>query len=884
MKKYVTTITIIFLSLFIVIGGFSYFMYQRIVDQYVNSKVGETLLDVNQTVNEMLKSQIDYNYTMIETFLENNQNATLEELNELSESLTFINVEHLYFGKILNNGLETNDKVYEYQSSLVKNLYILDKYYIINFSAIYNDAENAEMFFLRFSNDFVAFFDANNFLMSIFQNAYELNNKSYLIMGEGSVRYSTSDVRNNYFFIDYLRNFNDSTVIEEITEKVNANESGIFQNISVLGINCLFTISPLIIEGQTKNYYLIQTYEYANLNKLNESILYPLVMLMVLYAIVFLFGIFVVFIFILKRNADIQVSKIELYYNKPYVMKVNKKGKILHVNSSFKKLNIDWKIYRYIYNCTTPDDEIDIVSSINRSRSLHLQFLDRDETNLTFFMVSVKTGFNRYIIGEDVTDTFNEHAQLTYLSSFDKLTGLPNREQLQKDLTNHLITVSKLYSQNMIINSSLVFFDINQLYSFVNIFGNQIANRIVVLVAEMFKKMMQYDEMTLYRISDSSFAMLFKAINSYDDITNWVTSALEQFKKPIEIDENQLTIKSQFGIFNVELDKYENLTSALIFENAEIALAHANSLKSVNYVVYNLSLGRLIKREQLMEEDLKKAIENEEFDVFIQPQFDTNSNRIVSFEALTRWINPKYKNDSPIHFIELAEKNNLIIPIGKIIIEKSFKIAKHLEKYDVTLSVNVSPAQLLQTGFVNQFVEAAEKYKINPGAIAIEITETFLVQNFAGLIEKLSLLRKKGFKIHLDDFGTGYSSMLYLKDLPIDAIKIDKEFIKYINTDKYSRTIVSKVISLAKTLELEIIAEGVEDEKQSMFLNKNGCNIIQGFLISKPVAYNDAEVLLNKYNAKAGKSVRSSKSTKNDGNVEDNQTTENIDGGGPDVS
>ena len=185
-----------------------------------------------------------------------------------------------------------------------------------------------------------------------------------------------------------------------------------------------------------------------------------------------------------------------------------------------------------------------------------------------------------------------------------------------------------------------------------------------------------------------------------------------------------------------------------------------------------------------------------------------------------------------------------------------FEIAKKLENEDITIAINISPAQLVQNGFVNQMVELAEKHQVDPSKIALEVTETFLVENLRIAREKLMLLKKRGFKIHLDDFGTGYSSLAYLKDLPVDTIKIDREFIKYLNTDKTSRAIVSKFLSLANALELEVIAEGVEDEKQSAFLNKNGCEIIQGWLISKALPFDEAMKLLEQYNGKDKKNKK----------------------------
>ena len=239
-----------------------------------------------------------------------------------------------------------------------------------------------------------------------------------------------------------------------------------------------------------------------------------------------------------------------------------------------------------------------------------------------------------------------------------------------------------------------------------------------------------------------------------------------------------------------------------------------------------------------------------------------NFDKICGCEMLIRWNNPKYYHQSPAYFIQMAEQNGLIIQLGRFINETAMKIAKQLEPYGIDLSVNVSPVQILQAGFVQEFIDVAEKYEVNKERISLEITETFLMENFDIVNEKLKILKRYGFHIHLDDFCTGYSSMLYLKELPINAIKIDKEFTKFLNIDTYSRAIVNKIASLAKNLELDIIAEGVEDEKQVQFLSKNGCNIIQGYIISKAVPVLDFIALVEGYNINKTLSLLSDKKKK----------------------
>ena len=200
----------------------------------------------------------------------------------------------------------------------------------------------------------------------------------------------------------------------------------------------------------------------------------------------------------------------------------------------------------------------------------------------------------------------------------------------------------------------------------------------------------------------------------------------------------------------------------------------------------------------------------------------------------------------------MAERNGLIMELGKIVIEETFKFAKKIEDTGIHISMNVSPAQLLHSGFVNELLNYFEQYQLKPQRISIEITETFLMENSEDIIAKLRILKEKGFGVHLDDFGIGYSSMLYLKDLPVDTIKIDKEFTKEATTDKFSRIIVTRIVQMALGLDLNIVAEGVENEKQMNLLSHIGCDVIQGYLISKPVNEEETLALIEKYNKNYG--------------------------------
>jgi EAL domain-containing protein (putative c-di-GMP-specific phosphodiesterase class I) len=277
-----------------------------------------------------------------------------------------------------------------------------------------------------------------------------------------------------------------------------------------------------------------------------------------------------------------------------------------------------------------------------------------------------------------------------------------------------------------------------------------------------------------------------------------------------------------------------------------IALARAASQVATSIVKYDSNLEVYVKYHEEMERDMNYALEHDEFVMYYQPQYSLKRKKIEGFESLIRWDNDKYRKVSPQEYIELAEKNGDIVEIGRLINRQVFRAAKSFEPYGVHLSINVSPAQLMQSGFVDELLTEFKKNALKPGAICVEITETFLMENYQLIISKLNILKANGFSLHLDDFGTGYSSMLYLKELPIDTIKTDKEFIKNLASDDASRVIEAEIIKMAKSLHLQVISEGVETPIQVEYLEKFGADYIQGYIVSKAVPFNEAIEMVEK--------------------------------------
>jgi EAL domain-containing protein (putative c-di-GMP-specific phosphodiesterase class I) len=241
---------------------------------------------------------------------------------------------------------------------------------------------------------------------------------------------------------------------------------------------------------------------------------------------------------------------------------------------------------------------------------------------------------------------------------------------------------------------------------------------------------------------------------------------------------------------------------------------------------------------------LKDAIIQKEFYLVFQPQYDLKSNQLRGVEALLRWINRDGEKISPTVFIPMAEKNGMIVSLGKWVIEESIRIYTTWVKsfkYQMVLSINISAIQFFQGDLIFDIMSAIKKYNMDPHMLEIEITESVLIEDFSVIAEKMNVLRNIGIKVSMDDFGTGYSSLSYLSGLPIDTLKIDKSFIDSVGENESTQVIIESILNMVKRLGVETVAEGVETNKQYDLLKDMGCDCIQGYLLGKPMDANSIE-------------------------------------------
>ncbi len=539
-----------------------------------------------------------------------------------------------------------------------------------------------------------------------------------------------------------------------------------------------------------------------------------------------------------KASKVLRVDRHTLEATRAVVIRIDPNGKVIFTNKTFKQL---YGIKHLDDVSTFIDVETGegIINTVKQNKPFECSVAMENGEPMYLQLTPIHILSSYYLMGSEETEDYNRRKYLYLMNGRNEITNIDNNFSLINDF-------SLLKRSAGLDDLAFVQFNICKHEEIVAVFGRTNFNILLNEFVNILKE--QFEGMRLYHINDDKF-ILACPNNELSEVEDKIYKSLDVLRRPIQIKNNHIYVKVKVVVYDLKTDNDE-VTIEEIKQKLDLAFRNIADFSSKDYIVYEPAMDGVIEAAETMEKDLINGLQNDEFRMFLQPQYDVIQNRIDGFEALIRWSNPKYFDKSPQAFIELAEQRGYILDIGRYVIKESFRLAKQLEKYNVHISMNVSPIQLLQVGFVQQIIDEAKIMKLKPGAIAIEITETFLMGNFQLMTEKLKRLKEEGFSIHLDDFCTGYSSMLYLKDLPVDTLKIDKEFTKYITNNKVHSSIVKTICELGTSLNMDIICEGVETQEQSDLVKKYGARLIQGYLIAKAVPYEEALNLLEKYNTK----------------------------------
>ncbi len=430
--------------------------------------------------------------------------------------------------------------------------------------------------------------------------------------------------------------------------------------------------------------------------------------------------------------------------------------------------------------------------------------------------------------------------ELQILAYNDALTGLPNRVLLADRLEQ---AIEKAKRHN--IGLALFFIDLDKFKEVNDSFGHELGDNVLKTIAKSLNSIIRKED-TLARLGGDEFTIIMEELKRPEDALVLAEKILKVMKEPIHIDGLTLYISCSIGISLYD-KTVKNVHDFLKY--ADTAMYIAKEKGRNNFQFYSSEMTELAYKHMTMKTNLRQAINNEEFVIYYQPQIDGHSNTLVGVEALVRWKHPTMGLLLPEDFIPLAEETGMIIEIDQWVIKTAMDQVSIWYKEGLTpgvLALNISIPHLENDHFLQGLEEHIKRYSFKPEWLELEVTERQMINEPERVIEKLDQISDLGINISIDDFGTGYSSLSLLKRLPIHRLKIDRSFVKDIPEDAESVAIIKAIIALAKSLNLDLIAEGVETSVQKNFLIGNGCVTIQGYYYTPPVPAEEMKILLSK--------------------------------------
>jgi len=459
---------------------------------------------------------------------------------------------------------------------------------------------------------------------------------------------------------------------------------------------------------------------------------------------------------------------------------------------------------------------------------------------ITFYPVKTELNevSNWIIFTNDVSSIKHLVQKSEQLALQDMLTKLPNRFSFLQMLEKKIISNKPFY---------LLYLDINEFRSHNEYYGHQGGDKLLIDLSERIGSILTESDY-IARVGGDEFTIILSDINNQHDCQIILDKILKCTDKPfISNKDENFNISISIGVAS-----YPNDTSSVeeLMKFVDLS-AYTGKVKNKSSVqFYSQSIKDASLHVIELEKELRDAVKNHEFELYLQPIINIEQDSVQKAEALIRWNHPEKGLISPIQFIPIAEKSELINAIGHWVIKSACAISKKLSDngYKIKISINLSPPQILEEELFSFIHNCIKEYQVEPELLEIEITEGVLVNDYVIAERLLSKVRAIGMTVSLDDFGTGYSSLSYLKKLPLDFVKIDRSFVDDIVIDDNDKAIVRAVIAMAHNLNLGVTAEGVETEEQLKFLRKNYCNAVQGYLYSTPVRFDNFLQFLMTFN------------------------------------
>ena len=449
------------------------------------------------------------------------------------------------------------------------------------------------------------------------------------------------------------------------------------------------------------------------------------------------------------------------------------------------------------------------------------------------------------IVSVDVTERKNAQAKMEYMAHHDALTGLPNRIQLVERLEHELRR-----AERHAYYGAVLFIDLDQFKNINDSLGHPVGDRVLQEVASRLTRTVR-DEDLVARLSGDEFVVVLTVLDQdletaalrAGEISEKIRAVISQ---PCVYEDMELRVTCSVGVV-VYPDRNNSVHELLRYADTAMYQVKEKGRDSIEF--FNEEMADKVSRQLVMEGDLHRALDEQQFELYFQPKVDVLNGRVKGAEALLRWLHPTKGTISPIEFIPVLETSGMILDVGQWVLEEACKTlvrwqTQGLWQEGMRLSINISPRQFRRNAFVDDVLRTLDTYAIPHKSLEMEITEGIVIQRVDEAITTMTVLADQGISFSLDDFGTGYSSISYLKRLPVGVLKIDQGFVRDIIEDRNDRVLVETIITMGRLLDMEVVAEGVEQAEQLTILKQYGCHFYQGYYFSPAVNLTSFENIL----------------------------------------
>lgn len=450
-------------------------------------------------------------------------------------------------------------------------------------------------------------------------------------------------------------------------------------------------------------------------------------------------------------------------------------------------------------------------------------------------------------IGKDVTDSKFAEERISYLAYHDDLTTLPNRSSFSRFL-NHGIRDAHRDGSGL----AVLFIDLDRFKNINDTLGHEGGDLLLQEIGERLKQCVRQSD-TVARLGGDEFVVLLEDLGNPERVAVIASKLLSDIARPFDIHGQEIRVTASVGISMYPEDGIDEQT---LMKRADMAMYHAKQEGKNNYQFHTEQMDAHSSKRVALEWSLRGALDRGEFRLLYQPKVEISSGRMTGVEALIRWWHQDLGEVSPIRFIPIAEETGLIVPIGLWVLRTACQQNKAWQDEGLPhlcVAVNLSARQFADENLVADIASTLEEIGLNPTFLELEITESMIMHNVNKAVQVLAMLKGMGIRLAIDDFGTGYSSLSNLKRFPLDAIKVDRSFIRDIPSDADDMAITSAIIAMGRSLGLTVIAEGVETKEQIDFLREHACDEFQGYYFSKPIEGKEVGELLRSTNRGNGK-------------------------------